>query len=80
VCVCVCVWLMNMFLVVVVEPCWIYEPIYVSSNVWCYKCEKKVIIDDITMIECCMIMMDFGKIWEHDNDTLNVMELRGHAE
>jgi len=25
-----------MFLVVLVETCWIYEPIYVSSNVWCY--------------------------------------------
>jgi len=31
------VWLMSMFMVVLVETCWIYEPIYVSSNVWCYK-------------------------------------------
>jgi len=29
---------MSMFLVVLAEPCWIYEPIYFSSNVWCYKC------------------------------------------
>jgi len=28
---------MSMFMVVLVETCWIYEPIYVSSNVWCYK-------------------------------------------
>ena len=27
---------------------------------------KKDTIDDITMIECCMIMMGFGQVWEHD--------------
>jgi len=68
-------WLMSMFLVVLVETCWIYEPIYVSSNVRCYKCGNKATIDDITMTECCMIMTGFGKVWEHDNHTLNVMEL-----
>jgi len=73
-------WLMNMFLVVLAETCWIYEPIYVSSNVRCYKCRNKATIDDITMAECCMIITGFGKVWEHDNHTLNVMELRGHAE
>jgi len=67
-------------LVVFAEPCWIYEHIYVSLNVWCYKCVNKATIDDITMTECCMIMMGFGKVWEHNNHTLNVMELRGHAE
>jgi len=36
---------------------------------------NKAIIDDITMIEWCMIMTGFGKVWEHDNHTLNVMEL-----
>jgi len=36
---------------------------------------KKVTIDDITMIECSMIMTGFGKVWEHDNPTLNVMKL-----
>ena len=41
---------------------------------------KKAIIDDITMIECGMIMTGFGQVWEHDNHTLNVMELRGHAK
>jgi len=25
-------------LVVLVELYWIYEPIYVSSSLWCYKC------------------------------------------
>jgi len=63
---------MSMFMVVLVETCWIYEPIYVSSNVWCYKCVNKATIDDITMIEWCMIMMGFGKVWEHDNHTLKV--------
>jgi len=23
-------------------------------------------IDDITMTECCMIMMGFGQVWEYD--------------
>jgi len=41
---------------------------------------KKAIIDDITMTDCCMIMMGFRKIWEHDIHTLNVMKLRGHVE
>jgi len=41
---------------------------------------KKAIIDDITMTECCMIMMGFGKVWEYDNHALNVMGLRGYAE
>jgi len=36
---------------------------------------KKAIIDEITMIECCMIMAGFGEVWEHDNPTLNVMEI-----
>jgi len=36
---------------------------------------KKATIDDIIMTECCMIMASFGKIREHDNHTLNVMEL-----
>ena len=69
------VWLMSMFLVLLAKKCWIYEAIYVSSNVRCYKCGNKV-----TMTECCMIMLGFGKVWEHDNHTLNVMELLGHAE
>jgi len=51
------VWLMSMFLAVLVEPCWIYKSIYVSSNVWCYKCVQKATIDDITMTECCMIII-----------------------
>jgi len=29
-------------LVVLAKTCWIYELIYVSSNVWCYKCVKKM--------------------------------------
>ena len=37
-------------------------------------------IDDITMTECCTTMTGFGKVWEHDNHTLNVIELRGHAK
>jgi len=74
------VWLMSMFLVVLDEPCWMYKSRYVSSKVCCYKCVKKAIIDDITMIECGMIMTGFGQVWEHDNHTLNVMELRGHAK
>jgi len=41
---------------------------------------KKATIDDITMVEYCIIMMGFRQVWEHDNHTLNVMELRGHAE
>jgi len=41
---------------------------------------NKATIDDITMTECCMIMTSFGKVWKHDNHTLNVIELRGHAE
>jgi len=28
---------------------------------------KKVTNDDITMIECCMIMMGFGQVSEHDD-------------
>jgi len=36
---------------------------------------KKVTIDDITMIECCMIMMGFRQLWEYDNHALNVMGL-----
>jgi len=36
---------------------------------------KKATIDDITMTECFMIMKGFRQIWEHDNHTLNVMEL-----
>jgi len=36
---------------------------------------KKAIIDDITMIECDMIMKGFGQVWEDDNHTLNVIEL-----
>jgi len=40
---------------------------------------KKVTIDDIIMTECGMIMIGFGQVWEHDNHTLNVMELWGHA-
>ena len=71
---------MSMFLVVLAETCWIYEPIYVSSNVWCYKCMNNSTIDDITMTECCTTMTGFGKVWEHNNHTLNVIELRGHAE
>ena len=71
------VWLMSMFVVVLVETCWIYEPIYVSSNVWCYKCTNKATIDDITMIEWCMITTGFGKVWEHYNHTLKVVEWRG---
>jgi len=74
------VWLMSMFFVVLAEACWIYEPIYVSSNVWCYKCVNKTTINDTTMTECWMIMTGFGKVWEHNNHTLNVIELRGHAE
>ena len=56
------VWCMSMFWVVLAETCWIYEPIYVNSNVWCYKCVNKVATDDITMTECCMIMTGFGKV------------------
>jgi len=41
---------------------------------------KKATINDITMTKCCMIMTTFGQVWEHDNHTLNVTELRGHAE
>jgi len=54
--------------------------LYILANVRCYKCGNKAIIDDITMTECCIIMTGFGKVWEHDNHTLNVMELWGHAE
>jgi len=71
---------MSMFLVVLAEPCWIYEHIYVSSNVWCYKCVNKATFDYITITECCMIMTGFGKVWEHDNHTLTVMELWGHVK
>ena len=71
-----CVWV-SIFLVVLAEPCLIYKSTYVRSNVWCYKCVKKATIDDITMTECCMIMMGFGQVWQHDNHALNVMELRG---
>jgi len=28
---------------------------------------KKATIDYITMTECCMIRMGFGRVWEHDN-------------
>jgi len=38
---------------------------------------NKATIDDITMIKWCMIMTGFGKVWEHDNYTLKVMEWRG---
>ena len=41
---------------------------------------KKASMDDITMTECCMIIMGFGQVWEHDNHALYVMELRGHAK
>jgi len=41
---------------------------------------KKATVVDITMIECCMIMMGFWQVWEHDNHALNVMGLRGHVE
>ena len=41
---------------------------------------KNATIDDITMTECCMIMMGFGQVWDHDNHVLNVMELWGHAK
>jgi len=27
------------------------------------------------MTKCCMIMTGFGEVWEHDNHTLNVMEI-----
>jgi len=57
---------MSMFLVVLAKTWWIYKLIYVSSNVWCYKCVKYATIDDITMTECCMIMTGFGEVWEHD--------------
>jgi len=69
-----------MFLIVLAEPCWIYKSTYVRSNVWCYKYVKKASMDDITMTECCMIIMGFGQVWEHDNHALYVMELRGHAK
>jgi len=70
---------MSMFFVVLAEPSWIYNSIYVSPNVWCYKYVKKATSDDITMTECCMMMMGFKQVWEHDNHALNVMGLRGHA-
>jgi len=36
---------------------------------------KKATIDDITMTKCCMIMMGYGQVWEHDNHPLNVIRL-----
>jgi len=38
---------------------------------------NKATIDDITMIEWCMIMTGFGKVWEHYNHTLKVVEWQG---
>jgi len=70
---------MSIILAVIVDVCGIYKFVYVGSNVWCYKCVKTTTIDDITMTECCMIMMGFGQVWEHDNHALNVMGLRGYT-
>jgi len=41
---------------------------------------KKATIDDFTMTECCMIIMGFGQVWEHDNHALNVVPLQQDAK
>ena len=70
----VCFWLYLLSLVEYINL-YMLARMYDVISVW-----KKATIDDITMTKCCMIMMGFGPVWEHDNHALNVMGLRGHAE